>query len=85
MTEKIKTKLRAVHDNDLEELLDSLGLISKLKAGKLKCAFCGEVITFENLHSIFPDSGAIKLTCSNPECVKLLMARLEEKQYGNIR
>lgn len=85
MTEKIKTKLKAVHDNDLEGLLDSLGLSSKLKAGELKCAFCKEIMTIENLHSIFPDSGSIKLTCSNPDCVKLLMARMEEKQYGNIR
>lgn len=85
MTEKIKTKLKAVHDNDLEELLDSLGLNAKLKAGELKCSFCKDVITIENLHSFFPDSGSIKLTCSKPDCVKLLMAKLEEKQYGNIR
>jgi hypothetical protein len=83
MTKKTITKLKAVHDIDLEGLLDSLGLSSSLRAGKLKCAFCKEVITFENLHSIFPDSGAIKVSCSNPDCVKTLMARMEEKQYGN--
>lgn len=85
MTEKTKTKLKVVHDNDLEELIDSLGLSAKLKAGELKCPFCKDIITIENLHSLFPDSGAIKLTCSRPECVKLLMGRLEEKNYGNIR
>lgn len=84
MSEKIKATLKAVHDNDLEEVLGSLGLSSKIKAGELKCSFCKEVITLENLHSLFPDSGAIKSTCANPDCVKLLMARLEEKQYGSI-
>lgn len=84
MSEKIKATLKAVHDNDLEEVLVSLELSSKIKAGEVKCAFCKEVITMENLHSLFPDSGSIKLTCANPDCVKLLMARLEEKQYGSI-
>ena len=80
MTEKIK----AVHDDDLEELLESLGIKNKFEARELKCTFCQEIITFDNLHSIFPDSGSIKLTCSKSDCVKLLMGRIEEKQYGNI-
>ncbi len=77
-----KKKLRAVHDDDLEMVMEKLGIASKFRAGKLKCAFCGDVLTLDNLHSIFPDSGSIKLVCSKPECIKQLMARLEEKQYG---
>lgn len=84
MTQKNKIKLKAVHDNDLIGLLESLGLYGKFKAGELKCSFCKDIITFENLHSFFPDSGSIKQTCSKPECVKSLMAKLEDKQYGNV-
>lgn len=85
MAEKIIEKMRMVHDDDLDVLLDSLGVLSKFKAGELKCDFCNVVISFENLHSMFPDSGAIKFTCSEVECVKLLMTKLEEKNYGNPR
>ena len=80
---KNKTKLKAVYDNDLELLLKNLEIFSKFKAGEIKCTFCKDVMTFENLHSLFPDSGAIKMTCSKPDCIKLLMTRIEEKQYGS--
>lgn len=67
-----KEKLRAVHDKDLEILLEKLAIVSKLKHKKLKCSICKTVITFENLHSIFPRSGSIKLICDNTECIKEL-------------
>lgn len=81
MTEKIK----AIHDNNLEEFFESLGINSKFQAGKLSCAFCKEVVNFDNLHSVFPDSGAVKLACSKPKCVMMLMIKLEEKNYGRVR
>ena len=70
-----KTKLEAIHDNELLELLDNLGLKNKFLGGQINCAFCKDIITWENLHSIFPDSGAIKFCCVKPECVNSLIAR----------
>ncbi len=75
-----KLALRAVHDDDLGDLLENLGLRSKCIHGKLKCAFCKDIITYDNLHSLFPDSGDIKLVCSKPECVNRLLLRLETKR-----
>jgi len=75
-----KKTLRAVHDDDLEALLKNLGLHNKFIHGKLKCAFCKGVITLDNLHSLFPDSGAVKLSCTKPECVKQLLSRLEARR-----
>ena len=80
-----KQTLKAVHDDDLEELLKSLGLYSDFMHGKLKCAFCKQVITWDNLHSLFPDSGQIKCTCANPSCVALLMARRETIRGTDLR
>lgn len=73
--------LKAVHDDDLLVLLEKLELLNKFQAGKLTCAFCHDVINFDTLHSIFPDGGTIKLTCTKPACVTALMAKMEGKKY----
>lgn len=66
-----KINLNTVHDDDLISLLEKLGLKEKFNNGLLKCKFTGEIITFENLYSIFPESGDIKLVCNNPDAIKL--------------
>ena len=75
-----KGTLRAVHDDDLDELLGALGLYSDFVHGKLKCAFCKDPITVDNLHSLFPDSGTIKLSCNQPQCVDSLLLRIEARR-----
>jgi hypothetical protein len=75
-----KRTLKAVHDDDLEAVLKSLGIYRDLVQGKLGCAFCKDAISWDNLHSIFPDSGAIKCTCSRPDCVKALLAWMDERR-----
>lgn len=69
--------LKAVHDDSLVEYLESLGVRSRVEAGREKCAFCGDVITYDSLHALFPDSGQIKFACSKADCVKALLAKME--------
>jgi len=64
-----KEMVHAVHDEDLKHYLDSLGILGKFERGELKCKFCGNAITFENLHSLFPESGSIKLVCDALGCI----------------
>ena len=73
-----KEKLQAVHDQDLEKLLEGLGILGKFKHGELKCKFCHHAITFNNLHSLFPQSGDIKFVCDSPNCVRELFKLLRE-------
>ncbi len=68
-----KETLRAVHDDDLEEVLRKLALHADFSHGRLKCAFCNDTINWDNLHSLFPDSGAVKCTCNRPPCVNQLL------------
>jgi hypothetical protein len=75
-----KDTLRAVHDDDLEQVLRGLGLYSDFIHGRLKCAFCKDLVTFDNLHSLFPDSGTIKLSCDKPQCVNSLLLRIEGRR-----
>jgi len=71
--------VHAVHDDDLQAVLDALGLAAAFAKGELRCKFCGDVVTWDNLHSLFPDGGSIKLVCDKPECSKALL------QYLNAR
>lgn len=69
--------IRAVHDDELDEVLARLGLDVQLRAGHLKCAVCGEVVTRETLQAFFPDSGTIKVLCCKPACMRALVRSRE--------
>ena len=77
-----KTNIKAVHDEDLENVLETLGLTSKIRRHEITCNFCGTVITYDNLHSFFPLSGDIKFTCDNPQCIDGLERLLREGEIS---
>lgn len=68
----MKKDINAVYDTELMELLQKLNLLEKLNSGQLKCKFTDTIITLDNLHSIFPESGDIKVVSNKPEAVKML-------------
>lgn len=72
--------LRAVHDDDLEDVLKGLGVYGDFVQGQIKCAFSKDVITWDNLHALFPDSGAVKAVCTRPECISGLLAWMDERR-----
>lgn len=74
-----KQTLRAVYDDDLEELLTSLGLHQRFVSGRLRCAVCDDQIGWDNLNGIFPEGGTIKVACTRPECVTGLADRLSTR------
>ncbi len=74
MASVAKSVISAVHDDDLVGFLDSLGVLSDLERGEVKCKFCREVINLNNLVAVFPESGDIKFVCDKPAC----LARLAE-------
>ena len=75
----MKTKLNAVHDDNLEALLKKLNLLEKINSGKVKCKFTGTTITLDNLHTIFPEEGTIKVVCDSPEAIKKLSEYINDK------
>jgi hypothetical protein len=72
--------LHAVHDDDLQAVLEKLGLASAFARGELRCKFCDDVVTWENLQSLFPDGGTIKLVCDKAACSKALLQYVNERQ-----
>ena len=73
-----KETVNAFHDDDLENILEGLGVLKKFKNGELKCKICNKIVTFQNLHSIFPQSGSIKFVCDNNNCTSELYRMLRE-------
>lgn len=63
----------AVHADDLEHLLERIGLLDDFIAKEAKCKFCSSPVTHENIYSIIKDSGTHKLVCDRADCVNNLM------------
>lgn len=61
-------EVKAVLDDNVEELLKNLGLLDELKAGRLTCALCGNPISLENFGGVFKKNGKVKVFCSEPTC-----------------
>ena len=78
----IKEKVSAVHDEDLEKILDGLGILKKIQKRLIKCKFCRETVSMENIHSIFPQSGDIKVVCDNKECIRILNGYLRDDEIS---
>jgi hypothetical protein len=62
-------KIEAIFESDLQSVLKDLDLNEKLQSGELKCYFCAQIITIENLQYIFPDKGDLQVGCNRPSCL----------------
>jgi len=65
-----KEPIKAVDDENLSDLLKSLGLLDRLEQGRLTCAACGDVITAESLQAIIPRGNTVDVICWKPACIQ---------------
>lgn len=79
MTTATRERLRAVHDDDLQVVLQGLGIYGDFMGGRLRCANCGDVISSDNLYALYPDSGQVKVSCDRPDCIAEVLARQAER------
>ena len=66
------TGVTAVHDSDLQQLLQGLGILDDLVEGKFQCAVCGCPVDLDNLGSIFPHDNQIHVSCDNNKCIRVV-------------
>lgn len=71
-------KINLVHDSNLDELLKNLGILEEFDDNRKKCKFCGTTVDRSNLHSLFKESGDIKLVCDSADCIKELILYLKK-------
>ena len=70
-------RIKTVHDDDLEVLLDKLSILGKIENGQLKCGVCGKTITKENLQCIYPLHDEIRMCCNELQCLLRVQQLLE--------
>lgn len=71
-----KEGMKAVHDDDLEGFLSSIRLLHKVRAGKVRCKFCREILDLESIQAVFPESGSVSVVCSREQCIKDFLSYL---------
>ena len=64
-----KSSISAVHDDDLVQFLDGLGVLADVESGSAKCKFCRQSVDLENLVAVFPESGDVKFVCDRQGCL----------------
>ena len=67
-----RKKIKAVFEDDLENLLISMGIQKDVNEGKYFCPICDCPITLENLGVITRKEGKIQLVCDNNKCLSQL-------------
>jgi hypothetical protein len=66
-------KLKAVLDEDIESLLQSLGQLELILNGEIRCSFGDELITLRNIQAIVPLANQeFRYVCDNTMCIERL-------------
>lgn len=76
-----KEKILTVHEDNIETLLNKLGMLEKLQNGNLSCNYCGEKLSKENLECIFNKDGTLGFCCDKLDCY-LNALQMINKQTG---
>lgn len=70
-----RVEVKAIYDQDLQQVLANLGILGKLIAGELNCEVCGCQVDLDNLGTIFPDGDEVGVSCDNNRCVRTITIR----------
>ena len=66
--------LSVVYEEDLEQVLKSVGKLEEVTGGLTKCIYCDEVVGQDNLYAIFPvDKNTVGFCCERPDCIENLV------------
>ncbi len=78
---RAKETVSAVHDDKFEGFLRRLGVYDDVMNGVKKCKFCGEAVKYDNISSLFAESGDIKFVCEKPECIAKFSEYLADRDH----
>jgi len=67
---EIKIDIPAIHDKDLKNILENLGLFEKLEKGELFCDNCNKQISWENLFALKVIDNKIVMFCDEADCIE---------------
>lgn len=79
MKDKDNESIKAVHDQQFETFLKSIGVFDDVVNQKCKCKFCRKPISIDNIYTVFAEEKTIKFVCDDMSCVIKMGLYLEEK------
>ena len=83
--EFVRSRLQVapVDSFEVEHLLRKRSIWTDFNLGKITCAACGSMISFQNLGTLAEDdmNGEIEFVCKNPSCLELYMRQLEADMW----
>lgn len=69
LNQRPNVEIDAVLDEQLDVLLEQLGIGEDLRSGRYTCRVCKEVVDRRNLKIIVPSGQQIEFVCDKPSCV----------------
>lgn len=70
------SEIKAILDQDFENLLHKLNVYDAVVAGTVQCAFCHDTVNISNISMVFPQNGEAHFCCDKKSCTdKLLKQR----------
>jgi len=76
---KKKLNLKAIHDSDLDILLERLGILDLLETGRLQCSVCRKKTTRENFYCLYSEHGEIKICCNELQCYDKIVRQIKRR------
>lgn len=70
------SEIKAILDQDFENLLHKLNVYDAVVAGTVQCAFCHDTVNLLNISMVFPQDSEVRFCCDKKVCTdKLLKQR----------
>lgn len=64
-----KETIKAIHDEKFVTFLKNINIYDDILNGACKCKFCKQVVGIDNIYTIFPEEGKIKIVCDSTDCM----------------
>ncbi len=66
-------EIKAILDEDFENLLKKLNVYDAVVSGTVSCEFCHKAINISNISMVFPKEGHVCFCCDKKECTDQLL------------
>lgn len=66
----IELEVPAIYEEDLQRILDKLGILQGVVQGKVKCFICDKKINLSNFGGVVKIKGNLKVICDDPICIE---------------
>ena len=63
-------EIPAIYEEDLQKVLEKLGVLQDILQDKVRCFICEKKITLDNFGGIVKIRGNLKIVCDNPACIE---------------